>query len=124
MCVCMLQFSMHANLIHVNTTVGVPTLPTGFNADAMTTIQEGRALVGVIIIVIIGIIIIITILVISVCGTNENLLINGNMNMYLSKIRNSRFVNPPFLFLIRYHYYVMNKEIIHILSKIQLIVQT
>ena len=78
---------MHANLIHVNTKVGVPTLPTGFNADAMKTIQEGRALVGVII----TIIIIITILEISVSCTNENVLIHGNMNIYLSKIRNSRF---------------------------------
>ena len=51
MCVCMLQSSMHANLIHVNITVGVPTLLAGFDADAMKSIQEGRALVGVIIII-------------------------------------------------------------------------
>ena len=54
MCVHMLQFWMHVNLIHVNITVGVPTLPTGLNATAMKNTQEGRALVGVIIPVIIG----------------------------------------------------------------------
>ena len=43
----MLQFSMHAILIHVNITVGVPTLPTGFDAYAMRNIEEERALVGV-----------------------------------------------------------------------------
>ena len=48
MCVYMLQFLMHANLIHVNITVGAPTLPTGFNAAAVKNILEGRALVGVI----------------------------------------------------------------------------
>ena len=36
----MLQFSMHANLIHANITVGVPTLPTGLDVYAMTNIQE------------------------------------------------------------------------------------
>ena len=50
-CVCLLQFSMHANLILVNITVRVSKLPTGFYADAMKSIQEGRALVGVIIII-------------------------------------------------------------------------
>ena len=57
----MLQFSMHANLIHANLTVGVTTLPTGFDADAMTSIQDRRALVGVIMVIIIVIIIIIII---------------------------------------------------------------
>ena len=47
MCVCVLQFLMHANLIHVNTTVDVPTLPTGFTVDAMTNTQEAPAPVGV-----------------------------------------------------------------------------
>ena len=41
---------MHANLIPVNITVGVPTLQMGFDADAMESIQEGCALVGIIII--------------------------------------------------------------------------
>jgi len=97
--------------------VGVPRLPTGFNADAMEIIQERHALVGVIVIII-------TILLISVCCTSENFLIHGNVNTYLSKCRESLFVNPPFLFLTRYHYYVMNKQIIHLLYKILLIVQT
>ena len=52
----MLQFSMHANLIHANITVGVPTLLAGIDADATKSIQEGRALVGVIIIIIIPVI--------------------------------------------------------------------
>ena len=55
----MLQFWMHANLIHVTITVGVPTLHMGFDADAMKSIQEGRALVGAIIIIIIPVIIVI-----------------------------------------------------------------
>ena len=46
---CILQFLMHAYLIHVNTTVGVPKLPTGFNVDAMKHIQEAPALVRLII---------------------------------------------------------------------------
>ena len=46
---CVLQFSMHAHLIHVNTTVCVPTLPTGFNADAKDHIQETPVLVGIVI---------------------------------------------------------------------------
>jgi len=41
---------MHANLNPVNITVSVPTLPTGIDADAMKSIQEGRALASVIII--------------------------------------------------------------------------
>ena len=45
---------MHANLIHANITVGVPTLLAGFDADAMNSIQEGRALVGVVMIGIIS----------------------------------------------------------------------
>ena len=45
---------MHANLIHVNITVVVPTLLAGFDADAMNSIQEGRALVGVVMIGIIS----------------------------------------------------------------------
>ena len=49
-----LQFLMHADLIHVNTTVDVPTLPTGFNADVMKYIQETRALVCIIIIPVIS----------------------------------------------------------------------
>ena len=47
----MLQFSTHAHLIHANITVCVPTLPTGFDADALKSIQDGHALVGVILIV-------------------------------------------------------------------------
>ena len=43
---CVLQLLLHAYLIHVNTTVCVPTLPTGFNAAAMKHIQETPALVG------------------------------------------------------------------------------
>ena len=42
---------MHANLILANITVGVPTLPTGLDVYAMTNIQDGRVLVGVIIII-------------------------------------------------------------------------
>ena len=38
---------MHVYLIHANIMVGVPTLPTGFDAYAMRNIQEERALVGV-----------------------------------------------------------------------------
>ena len=66
----MLQFSMHAILIHVNITVGVPTLLAGFDAYAMKGIQEGRALVGVIIII----------SVISVSCTSKHVFIGGNMN--------------------------------------------
>jgi len=44
---------MHASLIHANITVGVPTLPTGIDADAMKSIQEGRALASVIIILVV-----------------------------------------------------------------------
>ena len=36
---------MHANLIHVNITVGVTILLAGFDADAMNSIPEGLALV-------------------------------------------------------------------------------
>ena len=64
---CLLQFLMLADLIHVNITVGVPTLPTGFIADAMKNIQEARALVCIIIIIII------IIPVISISCTSENL---------------------------------------------------
>jgi len=46
---CVLQFLMHAYLIHVNITVGVPTLPKGFNADAEELIQETPVLVGIVI---------------------------------------------------------------------------
>ena len=46
---CALQFSMHAHQIHVNTTVCVPTLPMGFNADAKDHIQETPVLVGIVI---------------------------------------------------------------------------
>ena len=46
---CALQFSMHAHQIHVNTTVCVPTLPMGFNADAMKRIQDSPVLVGIVI---------------------------------------------------------------------------
>jgi hypothetical protein len=46
---CELQFSMRAHQIHVNTTVCVPTLPTGFNADAKDHIQETPVLVGIVI---------------------------------------------------------------------------
>ena len=45
---CVLQFLMHAYLIHVNTKVGVPKLPTGFNADAAEHIQETPVLVGIV----------------------------------------------------------------------------
>ena len=62
----MLQFSMHASLIHANITVGVPTLQLGFDADATKSIQERRALVGVIIIIII-IIIIISVVISVIC---------------------------------------------------------
>ena len=51
---CLLQFLMHADLIHVNTTVGVPTLPTGFNVDVMKNIPETRAQVCIIIIPVIS----------------------------------------------------------------------
>ena len=71
----MLQFSMHANLIHANITVDVPTQPTGLDVYAMKNIQEGPALVGVIIIII---------PVSSVSCKSKNLLISGNMNTYLS----------------------------------------
>ena len=40
---------MHANLIHVNTTVGVPKLLKDFNADAAELIQETPALVDIVI---------------------------------------------------------------------------
>ena len=81
---------MHANLIHVNITVGVTTLLAGFDADAMKSIQEGHALVNVIIISIISniniissrssssissICNIISILLSSACCTRENVLI-------------------------------------------------
>ena len=48
---CVLQFLILADLIHVNITVVVTILLAGFTADAMKTIQEGRALVCIIIII-------------------------------------------------------------------------
>ena len=44
-----LQFSMHANLIHANIVFAVITLQRGFSADAMKIMKEKRALVGIII---------------------------------------------------------------------------
>ena len=63
----MLQFSMHASLIHANITVSVPKPPTAINVYAMKNIQEGRALVGVIMVIIYT--------AISVSCTNKNVLI-------------------------------------------------
>ena len=47
--VSVLQFSMHANLIHANIVFAVITLQRGFSADAMKIMKEKRALVGIII---------------------------------------------------------------------------
>ena len=44
-----LQFSMHANLIHANIVFAVITLQRGFSADAMKIMKEKRALVRIII---------------------------------------------------------------------------
>jgi hypothetical protein len=41
---------MHVILMYANTTVGVTTLPTVFTSHAMEYLQEGRALVDIIII--------------------------------------------------------------------------
>ena len=47
---CVLQLLMHGILIYANTTVGVTTLPRVFTSHAMEYLQEGRALVDIIII--------------------------------------------------------------------------
>ena len=47
--ICLLQFLMHANLIHANIVFAVITLQRDLSADAMTIMKEKRALVGIII---------------------------------------------------------------------------
>jgi len=98
----MLQFSMHASLIHVNITVGVPTLPTGIDADAMKGIQEGRALVG-------DFIISITIVINYFLLHERKLIKPSKYEHLLSKFRMFHFLKQTCLSLTQYHVYVMTK---------------
>ena len=46
--ICLLQFLMHANLIHANIVFAVITLQRDFSPDALTIMKEKRTLVGII----------------------------------------------------------------------------